>query len=105
MGVIVIACYKPLPGKDGELAGLMKTHLERLKNEDLVTGRKSIIMRSAGGTVVEVFEWKSEKAIEQAHTNPNVRKMWEEFDRVCEYIPVNQLEEAGELFPGFTPLF
>ena len=71
------------PGKDGELAGLMKTHLERLKKEDLVTGRKSIIMRSSDGTVVEIFEWKSEKAIEQAHTNPNVMKMWSEFEQVC----------------------
>ena len=61
----------------------MKTHLERLKKEDLVTGRKSIIMRSSDGTVVEIFEWKSEKAIEQAHTTPKVMTLWSELEQVC----------------------
>ena len=31
-------------------------------------------MRAADGTIVEVFEWRSAEAIQQAHNNPAVRR-------------------------------
>ena len=104
MGRIVIACYKPKPGKEVELDQLMETHVDRLRAEGLVTGRESIIMKSKSGTVVEVFEWKSEEAIEQAHSNPTVQKMWEEYAAVCDYeIPTN-IEEFNTMFSEFEPM-
>jgi hypothetical protein len=33
--------------------------------------------QASDGTVIEVFEWKSQEAIAAAHTNPVVQKMWE----------------------------
>ncbi|MFI5158631.1 MAG: hypothetical protein ACHQF4_07175, partial [Sphingobacteriales bacterium] len=60
MGRIVIACYKPKPGKGEALKALMKTHLPRLKKEGLVTDRESIMMEATDGTIIEVFEWLSE---------------------------------------------
>jgi hypothetical protein len=53
----------------------MKTHLPRLKQEGLVTDRESILMEAADGTIVEVFEWISEEAIQNAHKNPAVLQM------------------------------
>lgn len=104
MGRIVIACYKPKPGKEAELDKLMETHVDRLRKEELVTDRASIIMKSGTGTVVEIFEWKSKEAIEKAHSNVVVQKMWQEFAEVCEYeIPVN-IEEFGNMFSEFQPV-
>ena len=104
MGRIVIACYKPKPGKEAELDQLMETHVDRLSAEGLVTDRKSIVMKSKSGTVVEVFEWKSEEAIEQAHSNAAVLKIWEEYEAVCDYeIPTN-IEEFSNLFSEFEPV-
>jgi hypothetical protein len=104
MGIIVIAGYKPKPGKGGALKELMKTHLPRLKAENLVTDRKSIMMEAADGTILEVFEWVSAEAIQSAHTNPAVLEMWGEYAEVCDYVPVGSLAEANNLFSGFRPL-
>jgi quinol monooxygenase YgiN len=104
MGRIVIVGYKPKPGKNEALKALMKTHLPRLKQEGLVTDRESILMEAADGTIVEVFEWISEEAIQNAHKNPAVLQMWGEYGEVCDYVPVGSLAEAGNLFSGFEPM-
>lgn len=104
MGKIVIAAYRPKPGKADALKALMTTHLSRLKSEGLVTDRQSIIMEAADGTIVEVFEWLSAEAIAQAHHNPVVLQMWQEYGEVCDYIPLNSLAESDKLFADFEPL-
>lgn len=103
MGRIVIACYKPKPGKNEELKALMKTHLPRLKQENLVTDRESIMMEAGDGTIIEVFEWVSDEAIKNAHTNPAVLQMWDEYAGVCDYVPIGNVAEAANLFSGFEP--
>lgn len=82
----------------------METHVSRLRDEDLVTDRASIVMKALDGTILEVFEWKSKDAIESAHSNPAVLKMWGEFAQVCEFVPASQVVEISELFSEFTPL-
>lgn len=104
MGRIVIACYKPKLGKAAALRELMKTHLSTLHREGLVTDRESILMEAKDGTIIEVFEWKSKAAIEQAHANAAVQRMWGEYEGVADYIPVADIAEARELFSEFTPL-
>ncbi|WP_196161556.1 putative quinol monooxygenase [Reinekea sp. G2M2-21] len=103
-GRIVIAGYKPKPGKEAELKALMNTHLPRLRAEGLVTDRESIIMQASDGTILEVFEWASNEAIESAHHNPEVQKMWQEYAAVCEYVPIADVAESTQLFSNFTPL-
>src|SRR5580698_1909360 len=102
-GRIVIVGYKPKAGKAEDLRLLMREHLPILKSQNLVTDRASIIMEAKDGTIIEVFEWKSEAAIEHAHTNPEVLKMWGKYAEVCDYIPAGQVEEIGTLFSGFKP--
>src|ERR1700748_1682314 len=104
MGQTVIVAYKPKPGKEDALKELMKTHLPRLKDQGLVRNKDSYIMEAADGTIVEVFEWLSEEAIQKAHYNPEVLKMWGEYAEVCDYVPVGSLTEAGSLFSSFEPV-
>ena len=104
MGRIVIVGYKPKAGKNEALKTLMRTHLPRLKNEGLVTDRESIMMEATDGTIIEVFEWLSDEAIRNAHTNPAVQQMWAEYAEVCDYVPVGSLPEMGNLFSEFTPV-
>lgn len=104
MGRIVIACYRPKPGKTAELHTLLKSHLPTLRAEGLVTERAGIAMAAADGTVVEVFEWASAEAIAHAHENPSVQAMWAAYAEVCDYVPVASLAEASALFSEFTPL-
>jgi len=104
MGRIVIVAYKPKPGKAEALKELAKTHVPRLLREGLVTNRTPVIVEAADGTIIEVFEWLSAEAIQQAHQNPEVQKMWGEYAAVCDYVPLNTVPEASNLFADFLPL-
>ena len=103
-GRIVFVGYRPKPGKEAALERLMLSHLSRLRKEGLVTDRPSIIFRAADGTVLEIFEWKSKQAIEQAHSNPEVQKLWVEYSKVCDYVPASQVKELSQLFSEFEPI-
>jgi hypothetical protein len=103
MGRIVIACYKPKPGQQESLRALARDHLSILRSQGLVTDRDSIMMEAGDGTIIEVFEWKSKEAIEAAHSNPVVLKMWERYAAVCDYVPVGTVPEAAQMFSEFTP--
>lgn len=103
MGRIVICAYKPKAGKSTELKELMRTHLEILRSQGLVTDRSSIMMEAADSTIIEVFEWKSKAAIESAHSNPVIQDMWKAYSTVCDYIPISEVEESKNLFSEFKP--
>lgn len=102
--VTVIVAYRPRPGKEALLLELIRQHLPVLRAQGLATDRQSFAMRAADGTIVEVFEWRSQAAIDGAHGNPVVAKMWERFAEACEYIPLKSLKEAGDLFASFEAL-
>ena len=104
MGVLVIVAYRPLPGKEARLLELTKEHVPILWGQGLVTDRPPYAMRSADGTIIEVFEWKSQEAIDAAHANPVVLKMWERYGEVCEYIPLIKVKECNDMFAGFEPI-
>ena len=101
---MVIAVYRPKPGKDAELLERMREHLPVLRQEGLVTDRPSIMMRAKDGTILEVFEWKSAAHVERAHTNPAVLAMWERFGKVCDYGRLADLAEVGDMFAHFEPI-
>jgi hypothetical protein len=104
VGRIVIACYRPKPGQNDALRQLVRTHVPALHAAGLVTARAAIAMEAADGTIVEVFEWASADAIARAHSHPVVLKMWEEYGKVCDYVPVAQVPEASQMFAEFAPV-
>jgi hypothetical protein len=103
-GVIVIACYRPRPDCDAALLEVVQDHVPTLRRLGLATDRRHVMMRASDGTILEVFEWCSTDAINQAHNHPEVQQMWNRFNDVCFYEPPANLEECKQLFPGFTPL-
>ena len=100
----VIACYRPKPGQDAALMDLVRGHVPALRRLGLVTDRAPYCMHAADGTLVEVFEWASAKAIAAAHENPEVHKMWAAFGAACSYVKLSELAEAQQLFAEFEPL-
>ncbi len=101
MGRFVIVAYTPKPGMEQGLLAAVDKHLRVLQTEQLVTDNPAYVMRAGDGTIVEVFEWRSPEAIEQAHDNPSVQALWAEFSAVCEYTPLNKLAEAQQMFAEF----
>jgi hypothetical protein len=104
MGSISIACYKPQAGCEDALLALVRDHLPPLRAEGLVTQRPSIVMRTADGTIVEIFEWVSAEAIASAHRNPVVQQLWKRFEAVCTYQIPASLPEFQNMFAHFEPL-
>ena len=103
MGKIVIATYRPKAGKERKLEQLVKNHVKVLRNQGLATMRTPMIMKSADGTIVEVFEWISKQAIEDAHSNKDVQEYWDKYREVCDIIPVSSLNETNTSFSEFNP--
>ena len=104
MGIMVISSYKPKPGKENQLLETVKTHVHILRSLGLATKRPVHIMKARNGTIAEVFEWVSPEAIEAAHMNPEVHKMWKEFEDCCEYESLANLDECKHPFSEFEPL-
>lgn len=104
MGRFAIVAYRARPGREELLLEAVRDHLTVLRGEGLATDRPRQVMRAADGTVVEVFEWKSAEAMRDAHENAAVKALWERFERACEYTPLRELNECGQLFAEFEAL-
>ena len=104
MGVFAAACYKPRTGKEDVLIGAIRDHMPVLRAEGLIEDRPAYVMKAEDGTIVEIFEWKSDDAIASAHSNPQVKKLWERFFESCDFVPLASLPESKELFANFEPL-
>lgn len=104
MGVMVVACYRPKPGKERALLELVAAHLPALRKEGLVGDGPSLCGRAGDGTIVEAFVWKSQEAIDAAHENPAVKALWEKFGKACDYVAIADVPEAKHMFSEFTPL-
>ena len=97
----VIVVYRPRDGQTETLLACIRDHLPVLRAEGLATDRPPLVLRAASGAFVEIFEWRSDDAIAQAHENPAVLALWERFGACCEYIPLASLPEAQQPFSPF----
>jgi len=104
MGRSVIVAYRPKPGMQEQLASLVARHVELLRAEGLASAKPAHAMCAADGTIVEVFEWLSQDAIDRAHASPKVQALWAEFSLACDYVPVGSLAETSRPFSEFRSL-
>ena len=102
MGVTVMALFRPKAGGADDLLACMRDHLPVLRAQGLATDRPSTILRAGDGTLIEIFEWVSQAAIDAAHRNPEVGKLWARYAVCCDYVTLADLPEARAMFPGFT---
>jgi hypothetical protein len=61
-------------------------------------------MKSADGTIIEIFESKSAEAIAAAHQNPVWQAMCASYSEVCDYISLEDLIESKNMFAEFDPV-
>ncbi len=104
MGQMVIVAYRPHEGKEAHLLSLIREHLPILRREGLATDRQPLVMSAESGAMVEIFEWKSPAAIEEAHSNAAVQALWNRFSEVCDYEVLANLPECKRPFSPFEPV-
>jgi quinol monooxygenase YgiN len=104
-GKIVMAIYRPKPGRTAELESVLAEHVPALRREGLATARPVLLLRSpADGSYVEIFEWISEEASAAAHENAQVMALWQQLGEAAELIALAELAEAGQRFAHFDPM-
>ena len=101
MGVMVTALFRPKPGQADALMACMRDHMPVLRSQGLATERPNTILRAKDGTLVEIFEWVSQAAIDSAHRNAEVARLWDRYAACCDYVTLGDLAEAREMFPSF----
>ncbi len=99
-----IALYQPKEGKEDELLKIIEGHTPLLRREGLITDFQSLLLKSENGTYMELFQWKSVEAKDQAHESATVMKVWEHMMEVAEMKNLSSLSEADQLFPNFNRL-
>lgn len=98
----VIAAYRPKPGKDQALRKLIREHRRALHEAHLITARRSLLLRApSDGTLLEIFEWISAKAADEAHQHPTIRAMWNKLAAVADFVPLSAVKEASKAFSHF----
>lgn len=101
----VIAAYRPKPGKAQELRRLVHVHRKTLDAAQLITEKPTVVLRArSDGTLLEIFEWISSKAADEAHLHPAIRAIWSKLAKVADIIPLSAIQEAGKVFSHFEAL-
>jgi hypothetical protein len=101
MGRISIAAFKPHPGKEQDLLGVISDRLPLLRRLGLATDRPHVLMRSRDGVMISVSEWASDDAIAAAHQSPEVHALWGRFAACSDYVKLDSLAECHEDFATF----
>ena len=98
----MIAAYRPKPGKAHELRKLIHEHRRTLDAAQLASPKPTILLRArSDGTLLEIFEWASRKAADEAYRHPSIRGMWNRLARVADFIPLSEIEESNNAFSHF----
>jgi quinol monooxygenase YgiN len=101
----VIALYRPKSGQAEALLKLVHTHVPQLRALGLATATPATLLRSKhDGTLLEIFDWQSDAAVESAHSSPEVQALWTLFSDLCEFTTLSSLEESKLPFPHFERL-
>ncbi len=106
--IVVLAVYRVAEKVQAEFFQVVKDKREYFLKAGLMTARVPIFLRSSGNPefLIDIFEWASAEAIERAHSDPVVQRMWA---RMAELwidggLHLSQLPESDESFAGFEPV-
>jgi hypothetical protein len=69
-----------------------------------VTEHPSIAVRTADGTIMEIFEWISQDAIARAHKNPALLDLWKSSEKVWWYETPPNLQNFRICFAHVEPI-
>jgi hypothetical protein len=85
---IVFCHYRVKAGREQALLDLIWEHDVTLRKLGLVTDEPAIVYRGLDAKdrpfVIELFEWRSARALDAARQHPEVMALWERMDQQCE---------------------
>lgn len=94
-----IVAQKPYQGKEAATIRKLKEHDATLRKMGYTTGRPVIWMRGQKeGHIIEVAEWRSAQKAEEGQRDPEVQKLWAEFDNLTTNTRLADLLDAKERY-------
>ena len=102
--IAAMVTFRPKTGCRPEYMELIKGHYPLLRKNGMVTDRQSIIMKSVNGSVIELFEWISEKAKQDAHQSQDVIQFWDRLLELADVVTLDSLEEALIPYANFESI-
>lgn len=84
-----------------KLLEILKRHVPTLRKYGLIEDSTAYLLQSQDGTIIETFEWKSEKAKQTAHEHPAIVAIWGEMEGICTFPSLQDLPESKNRFPNF----
>jgi hypothetical protein len=100
--VPTLVIYKPKPGHEKELQGLVVKHWPILDRLGLATKEPAEVFRAVEldresrkdmpPVFIEIFSWKDEQSSGVAHQTPEVMAMWEPMGEHMEDLQIIKLE-------------
>ena len=101
----VMAMYKPTNAENqNKLVEILKKHIPALRKYELIKDTTAFMLKSENGTIIQTWEWESEKAMQVAHEHPAIRTIWGELEGICEFTSLSDLPESKSRFPNFKVL-
>lgn len=99
-----ICTYRIKKGKEAAFLRLLSRHWPTLRRLGLVTAEKPLTYRGRdegkGTVILDIFTWKSAKAVDIAHRHPEVMALWERMDPLTE----ERMGRPKWEFPHYEPL-
>ncbi|UJR87217.1 MULTISPECIES: putative quinol monooxygenase [Sandaracinus] len=83
----VICTYRPKPEREAEFRRLLERHWPALRELGLVRPSAPLHFRGeeeGRPFYVEIFEWRDADAVEAAHQSPEIMRLWEPMETLCE---------------------
>jgi len=103
MSRFTIATFRARPDGHEALRHLIAQHHMTLKVEGLVTSRPPLLLHAEDGTFLEIFEWASDSAAQEAHQNQRVIDLWNRMGEVADFPPLADVQGCDRPFPHFAP--
>lgn len=103
--IVVMAVYRVAVSKQTEMLRVIREKREYFSRVGYMTSRIPTLVRSPKNPefMIDIFEWSSEDAIEKAHADPVVRRLWSRMEElwIDGGLGLEKLPESEEAFAGF----
>lgn len=101
---ISLAAYRPRPGMEQDLLGVFDAEFASLRAGGHVTDRRVPICRTDRGEYLAILEWSSDHAVDDAHQDAEVMRVWARKAEVAEYIAPCDLAGSDVPFISYPRL-
>lgn len=101
----VFALYRPTnEDNQSKVVEILKKQILTLRKYELIKDTSAYLLQSENGTIIQIWEWQSKRAMKVAHEHPAIRTIWGEMHGICEFTSLKDLPESATRFPAFKIL-